>query len=198
MVNAQLSPKRRRTRRALVEATAALIAERGLSGVTLDGIAARAGVTKGAIYSNYRSKAELLWAAADRRRIHLRPAVTPGDALAQARAFAHAVIEALPQSRREAAFYAELQAQVRTDPALRAAQAAQQTRQFDLAARRLQDALGEQLGMPARTVVLAAQALALGFMSQCERTPEAVTEEVVLAAYEALARGAALRGREPG
>ncbi len=190
MIKLTLSRKRRRTRLALVEATAALIAERGLAGATLDDIAARAGVTKGAIYSNYRSKAELLWAAADRRRVHLRPPVTPGDPLAQARAFARAVIEALPQTRREADFYSELQAYVRTDPELRAQQAAQQTAQFDVAARRLQAALGDELDLPARAVVIAAQALALGFMTQWERTPDEVTEEVVTAAYEALARGA--------
>ena len=189
-----LSPKRRRTRRTLVEATAALIAERGLGGFSMDDIAARAGVTKGAIYSNYRGKAELLWAAADQRRIHLRPPVTPGDPLAQARAFARAVIDALPKSRRETDFYAELQAYVRTDPELRAQQTAQQARQFDVAARRLQEALGAQMTLPARTVVLAAQAMALGFMTQWERTPDEVTEEVITAAYEALARGAARVG----
>ena len=65
MVKPPLSRKRQRTRAALVEAALAIIAERGIAAVTLDEIAARAGVTKGAIYSNYRSKGELLWEAVD-------------------------------------------------------------------------------------------------------------------------------------
>ncbi len=190
MVKAQVSGKRARTRRALIEAASALITERGMANVTLDEIAARAGVTKGAVYSNYRNKAELIWAAVDRRRVHLRPAVTAGDPMAQARAFAQAVIDALPQSHSEASFYSQLQAYIRTDPELRAQQAAQQTKQFDVAARRLEEAFGDQLALSTRAVVLAAQALALGFMTQWERTPEEVTAEIVTAAYEALARGA--------
>src|SRR5438067_872152 len=69
-----LSRKRQRTRAALVDATLALIAEHGLAGVTLDAVAARAGVTKGAIYSNYRNKG-----AAVGRGGHPPPAPAPAD-----------------------------------------------------------------------------------------------------------------------
>ena len=66
MVKAASGGKRQRTRAALVEATLAIIAEQGFAAVTLDGVAARAGVTKGAIYSNYRGKGELLWGGGGR------------------------------------------------------------------------------------------------------------------------------------
>ncbi|HZZ36450.1 MAG TPA: TetR/AcrR family transcriptional regulator [Caulobacteraceae bacterium] len=187
-----LSRKRQRTRAALVEATLALIAERGLDGVTLDEVAARAGVTKGAIYSNYRSKGELLWDAVDTRRLHLRPRMI-SDARAQAREMARAFMAQLPQAEREATFYSELQSYIRTDPELREQQAAQQKAQFDWIAEELQATFGERLAYPARVVGLAVQALALGFMAQWERTPDEVTEDVVAAAYEALAVGATRR-----
>ena len=187
-----LSRKRQRTRAALVEATLALIAEQGLAGVTLDAVAARAGVTKGAIYSNYRNKGELLWDAVDTRRLHLRPRMI-GDARAQAREMARAFMAQLPQAEREASFYGELQSYIRTDPELRQQQAAQQTAQFDWMAGELEATFGERLAYPPRVVALAVQALALGFMVQWERTPDEVTEDIVAAAYEALALGATRR-----
>lgn len=191
MVKPQPSPKRQRTRAALIEATAYLVAERGLAAVTLDDIAARAGVTKGAIYSNFRTKAELLWEAVDRRRLHLAATIIPGDVTATARGVARALMAQFPQAEAEAAFYAELQAYIRTDPEMRAQQAAQQKAQFDEMARQIEAGFGDRLTIPPRVLGLGVQALLLGFTAQWERTPGEVTEDVVAAAFEALARGAA-------
>src|SRR5436309_3499556 len=60
----RLTPERRRelTRAALVEAAAEVFAEKGLQGASLDEIADRAGFTRGAIYSNFGTKEELLLA----------------------------------------------------------------------------------------------------------------------------------------
>jgi hypothetical protein len=95
-----------------------------------------------------------------------------------------------PRAEAEAAFYAELQAYIRTDPEMRAQQAAQQKAQFDEIARRIEAASGDQLAIPPRVLGLGVQALLLGFTAQWERTPDEVTEEVIAAAVEALARGA--------
>jgi AcrR family transcriptional regulator len=185
-----VSRKRQKTRAALIEATLAIVEEKGLGAVTLDEVAERASVTKGAIYSNYRSKAELLWDAVDTRRLHIRIGMLPGDARGQARAMAKALMDQMPQFQREAAFYSELQSYIRTDPELRDQQAAQQRAQFDWMAGELGSAFREQLTYPPRVVALAVQALALGFTAQWERTPEEVTEEIIAAAFEALAIGA--------
>jgi len=193
MVKPALSRKRQRTRAALIEATLAIVDEQGLSAVTLDEVAARAGVTKGAIYSNYRNKGELLWAAVDTRRPHLRPDLPFGDAKGAARTTARAFMAALPQMEQQATFMAQLQSHIRTDPELRAQQVAQQTAQFDWIAEQLASRYGDRLAYPARTVGLAVQALLLGFVSQWERTPDEVTEDVVTAAFEALALGATKR-----
>src|SRR5581483_2473712 len=51
--------KQARTRHALLDAAAELFTERGFRHVSLDEIAQRAGVTKGAVYSNFADKEEL-------------------------------------------------------------------------------------------------------------------------------------------
>jgi AcrR family transcriptional regulator len=59
-----LTPERRRqqTRDYLLEAAARVFAERGFHGASLDEVAAAAGFTKGAVYSNFKNKEELFLA----------------------------------------------------------------------------------------------------------------------------------------
>jgi hypothetical protein len=90
-----------------------------------------------------RTNAELLWEAVDRRRLHFDAPITPGDVKATMRSVARALMAQFPQAEAEAAFHAELQAYFRTDPEMRAQQAAQQKAQFDEMARRLEAAFGE-------------------------------------------------------
>ncbi|WP_406001388.1 TetR/AcrR family transcriptional regulator [Streptomyces sp. NBC_00829] len=53
------STRRRATRAKLYEAAVTLIAEQGFSATTVDEIAERAGVAKGTVYYNFKSKSEL-------------------------------------------------------------------------------------------------------------------------------------------
>src|SRR5580692_9220744 len=59
-----LTPERRRqqTRDHLLAAAAQVFAERGFHGATLDEVAAAAGFTKGAVYSNFKNKDDLFLA----------------------------------------------------------------------------------------------------------------------------------------
>lgn len=59
-----LTPERRRqlTREHLLHAAAQVFAERGFAGASLDEVAARAGFSKGAVYSNFRNKEDLFLA----------------------------------------------------------------------------------------------------------------------------------------
>jgi AcrR family transcriptional regulator len=64
-----LTPERRRamTRQHLLEAAAIVFARDGFYGATVDDIAATAGFTKGAVYSNFKSKEDLFLALLDDR-----------------------------------------------------------------------------------------------------------------------------------
>ena len=56
-----------RTRQRLLDAAAAVFAERGIEAASLDEVAEAAGYTKGAIYSNFASKIDLVVALMRRR-----------------------------------------------------------------------------------------------------------------------------------
>lgn len=58
--------RREQTRAALLTAAERLWAERGIHGASLDDIAAAAGLTKGAVYSNFAGKTDLLLALMER------------------------------------------------------------------------------------------------------------------------------------
>jgi AcrR family transcriptional regulator len=58
--------KRAQTRAALLDAAERLWAERGIRGASLDEIAAQAGMTKGAVYSNFAGKTDLVLALLER------------------------------------------------------------------------------------------------------------------------------------
>ena len=64
MVITPLTPERRRqqTREHLLAAAAEVFAERGFHGASLDEVAAVAGFTKGAVYSNFKNKEDLFLA----------------------------------------------------------------------------------------------------------------------------------------
>src|SRR5471032_739723 len=64
-----LTPERRRamTRQHLLDAAAIVFARDGFHGATLDDVAATAGFTKGAVYSNFKSKDDLFLALLDDR-----------------------------------------------------------------------------------------------------------------------------------
>jgi AcrR family transcriptional regulator len=64
-----LTPERRRamTRRHLLDAAAVVFARNGFHGASLDEVATMAGFTKGAVYSNFKSKDDLFLALLDDR-----------------------------------------------------------------------------------------------------------------------------------
>jgi len=57
--------KKAQTRQRLLDAAAEVFARRGLDGASLDEIAAEAGLTKGAVYSNFANKEELVFEVLD-------------------------------------------------------------------------------------------------------------------------------------
>jgi AcrR family transcriptional regulator len=190
MVKTDFSPKRQRTRAKLVEATLAIVAERGFEAVSLNEVAQRAGVSKGSIYSNFRGKGALLWAAAGSKRLYVLPKIIRGASLqSHARAIARALVPLMPQIERDAEFHRELLSYSRSDPELGVLMAAQWQALFDAIAQGLEAELGDRLTMPSRVLGLGVQALIRGFVSQWAETPDEVTETIVAANFEALLIG---------
>src|SRR5690349_13076589 len=102
--------KRERTRARLIQATLELAAEKGLAGASLDAIAARAGMTKGAIYSNFTGRADLIVAARASKSINLF-GVKPADGGAvPLSGIAEQLMAALERARPEARFLGEYMA----------------------------------------------------------------------------------------
>ena len=66
-MNTAVSPKRAQTQDRLLDAAIALFAEKGVLGASVEEICERAGFTRGAFYSNFDSKDELLIAVLERK-----------------------------------------------------------------------------------------------------------------------------------
>ena len=185
------SRKRQRTRAALIEATLAIVDERGFAAVSLGEVAARAGVTTGSIYSNFRGKGELLWEAAGRKRSYVVPEIAPGASLKdRARAIARAMMQQMPQIESQIDFHREMLIYSRTDPELQAIQAAHWKALFDAIAAGVEADMGDSLAMPPHALSIGFQALIRGFSAQWGETPGEVTEDVVASNFEALLIGA--------
>jgi AcrR family transcriptional regulator len=74
--------KKARTRAQLIDAAATVFARRGFAAASLDDVADEAGLTKGAVYSNFESKQELFQAVIDDRLN--RPMMAAADVIDEA------------------------------------------------------------------------------------------------------------------
>ena len=183
--------KRERTRAALIAAAWAVVDEQGFGAATLEAIARRAGVTRGAIYSNFTSRAELLLAVVGARGLNInRDFGRPGTLKQQLRWFADGLIATLPDARGTQRWHAEFMVQVAADPALRAHIAKGFAAGFDAMASQFRAQHGESLAIDAPSLALAVQALAMGFVYQAILSPQAVPPRSVIEAFDALADGA--------
>jgi AcrR family transcriptional regulator len=91
------TPQSRRARsdRAILEATRALLADVGVRGLTIEGVAARSGVAKTTIYRRWRDKDELALAAVWNDLAGLQAPGDLGDTRAELLAFLEPVITAM-------------------------------------------------------------------------------------------------------
>jgi AcrR family transcriptional regulator len=184
--------KRARTRAKLIEAAIALIRERGYEGTTLATVAERAGMTTGAIYGNFKSRTDLLMAVAEVSGAPIIAKTWPGMSFRDLmRSTAEAVIEALPQ--RQAAMVGTLgfHIQTLTHEDLRErsnADLMEVYRRFAEGLPRLVPT--EQLPMAPELLIPALHALIDGLVLHRVLTPEAVPDEAIYAAFDAIARAA--------
>src|SRR6187401_1206909 len=71
--------RRARSEQAILEATRAILAEGGVPGLTIEGVAAKSGVAKTTIYRRWRDKDELALAILVERTATLAPPPDVGD-----------------------------------------------------------------------------------------------------------------------
>jgi AcrR family transcriptional regulator len=183
------SDQRTGTRAKLVEAALALIRERGYEGTTLASVAERVGMTTGAIYGNFKNRADLLMAVAEVKGGPIPAKIWPGMSFREAmRSQAEALIEALPE--RSAAMVGQLgfQIQTLTHEDLRQrvlAQTADVYRQVTEGLPRLIPA--DQMPMPVEVLAPVVHALMDGLIMRRTLTPELISDAVIYAAFDALA-----------
>lgn len=194
---AERGGKRGRTRAALIEAAFQLVAERGFSAASLEAIAARAGLTKGAIYSNFKSRAELIMVMCEAKAPTLRPNFQPGARLKrQLRACADALIDDLLADPQRARFLSEYHRHAQEDPAFGQALQTRYEALFQAMGDYF-DACPDRLAIPGGVLAVTVQALMIGLVAQWRLTPAAVTPQLVRQALEGLAEGAVARGGQP-
>ncbi|HEV7383579.1 MAG TPA: TetR/AcrR family transcriptional regulator [Phenylobacterium sp.] len=183
--------KRERTRAALIAAAWAVVDEKGFAAASLEEIARRAGMTRGAIYSNFPARSDLLLAMVTTRGLKInRDFSRPGTLKQQLRWFAEGLIETLPNAPGTQRWHAEFMVHIAADPALRDHIAAGFGGLFDEMAAQFRDQHGETLTIDAHSLALAVQSLAMGFVYQCILSPDAVPSRAVIEAFDALAAGA--------
>jgi AcrR family transcriptional regulator len=184
--------KRARTRARLLEAARELIREKGYSRTTLQEVAARAGMTSGAIYGNFKNRDELFTSLADVSWPPIRPKVKPGATFGEVmHALASATIAALPDRNRAAVGRLTGMAYTLTHEELRTRVRDLTDQSYAAGASWLRGAIDErELPMAPEHLVRVIHALAEGLVFQRLLTPELVPDEVIYQAFAALARGA--------
>lgn len=180
--------KRERTRAKLLEAARELVREKGYEQVTLQDVAARAGMTSGAIYGNFRNRADLFVTLGETFWAPVRPVFTPDMIFAEKmQALAEATIAAIPE--RQGAVVGRLtgMAHALTDEALRQRVLAVTTASFGVGAAWLREAAqGVDLPTPPEQLVVVVHAMTEGLLFQRFLTPELVPDDVFRAAFAAL------------
>jgi AcrR family transcriptional regulator len=181
--------KRERTKAALIRAAAELIGERGYQATSLAAVAARAGMSRGAIYGNFADREALFLAVAQALWRPVEPKFVPGAPLRRQMEILGAAVAVEAAARRSrAAGAVSFQLYALTHPELRARLVEANAATYAAAADRLVQEVGaEKLPLPPDQFVKAVHALIEGlYLTHC-LTPELITEEVIAAAFTALA-----------
>jgi AcrR family transcriptional regulator len=181
--------KRARTRAALIEAAGAVIGGRGYDRASLEEIAARAGMTRGAVYGNFKNKEELFLALVATRWKPIRPAMKPGASLKeQMRILGKTVAKEARARQSQAVAATAFQLYALTHKAMQQ----RMTKQNAIIYRRMARELirfvpAKKLPMPPGQFVRVLDALISGLLATYFQTPELITEDVFVSAFEVLA-----------
>jgi AcrR family transcriptional regulator len=187
--------KRARTRAALIDAAARLIEEKGYHNITLEHVATSAGMSRGAIYGNFKDRDELFMAVLESR---WKPIIPPFKAGAtfkeQMRILADAVIAAAPARQAVALRALEFQIYALTHPKMQAKLQRYSAEGYKLAEQGLLRFIAaKDLPIPPAHFVRVLNALTEGLLFERFQSPREITDDVIRSAFEALAGAAAAR-----
>ena len=182
--------KRQRTRAALLEAARELVRERGYEATTLQEVAARAGMTSGTIYGNFKNRDDLFLALGLTYWPPIVPRYRPTATFQEKmRALADATLAAIPVRRPVASGRLSGMAYALSHKELQAKVQAITAASYELGAAWLRSiATDDELPMPADQLVCVIHVLTEGLVFQRLMTPDLVPDEVFYAAFAALAR----------
>lgn len=181
--------KRERTRAKLLEAARALIREKGHEHTTLEDIAKRAGMTTGAIYGNFKNRDDLFIALGQIYWAPIKPQVKPGTSFSEVMlAMAEATIAAIPDRHAAAVGRLTGLAYTLAHEDMRARVASVTAESYAFGEAWLREMVKEEdLPMPADQLVRVLHVLTEGLVFQRLLTPELLPDEVIRAAFLALA-----------
>ncbi len=181
--------KRARTRAALIEAAAAVIGEKGYDRTTLEDVAQRAGMSRGAIYGNFKDKEELFLALVGTRWQPILPEFQPGLPLReQLRTLGRSVARAARERIGMAAAVASFQLYALTHEHMRERMQSENAKVYRAMAKQLTEHVAPaDLPMPALQFVKVLDAVTTGLLFTYFQTPRLIREEDFVAAFEALA-----------
>jgi len=181
--------KRARTKAQLIEAAATVIGEKGLDRASLEEIATRAGMTRGAIYGNFKNKEELFLAVIATRWKPIIPPLKPGAGFKQQmRILGKTVAKEAKARQGYAAASTAFQLYTLTHEEMRAQLTQKNAAIYKAMAKELVKIIpAKELPMPAERFVRVLDAIITGLLFTYFQTPELMTEEVFIAAFEALA-----------
>jgi len=185
--------RRVRTQERLIKAAREAIGEKGFHRATLDEIAARAGLTKGAIYDNFATKDELFLAVVitwttERNQRFEWPQSMAGSLKARLRQLAEAVIADAPEAKLEAPMRAEFLLYALTHEEMRKRLAeAWPSRVAKMREHLLKFVREDELSLPLDKFILLLEALVPGLMYIRTQLPDMLSDDSIIAIFESLA-----------
>ena len=184
-----MSDKRQRTRAQLIEAAKEVIREKGFHAVSLQEVAERAGMSRGAIYGNFRNREELIFGVVETLWQPVVPDLRKGASFReQLRIIGKAVADAAEARMPMAVGAASFQLYALSSPAMRRRIARENAKIYAHIARAMLEFVAERdLPMPMDKFVRVTHALSDGLMFGHFMTPDLITADVIVSAFMALA-----------
>ena len=181
--------KRQRTRAQLIEAASLLINKKGYERTTLEEVARQAGMTRGAIYNNFRDKEELFLAVSEIYWKPIEPSLRLGASLKeQLHILGEAVATSAEERRQAAVGSLSFQLYALTHEEMRKRLVRGNSVIYRWAEVNLARFVNtEDMPMPPNEFVRVLHALTEGLLSLHFLTPELITKKTIVAAFESMA-----------